>query len=566
MLRWLHLILGLSVLSLAGWQMAASLREAADAEPFAVRTEAPRGGEWLADVKPSETFERVALAIDGEPVGMAGSPRLEVPIADLGPGLHFVEARIERRGGRVERVVDPVVMGPYGDRTADRGPCGLALSVSDDALRRALLPVLRARLLENVRKSEHLGPGTTLEEAEFQLTPKGIYFSVSLDGVNDITASGWLSVEVAGDRSFELELITLTSVTFDGETRRKADRTGAVVGAVVTGPLAPVGAYAGYHLVDRYVTRKARETVERELEKGLAKVSGVALFPASVELLPGRPASRVELAFCDDVQLAREGVTAYLAVTPAAPPEGEGPQRHWSAPGPIEHGVELPVPALSPDEDLRLDLSVDTVNRLLDAWAVAGLLEELLDETRLLDAANAQLGAWTTVQLDGIVPHLPPVLGPGPTRETGWAVALGDLDLKMSGVGPGVDPSRQWGRIRLAGRGEVNPIWDDESGQLVLAGGLADLSVTCARDVGGRTELRPCLGTMLDFGGFVDQLDEQLRPEAGHMPRIALRSLVDTRSEGRLVLDEVQIQRPAPGVLRLVGTLEDESVAATIEP
>ncbi len=558
MLRWLHLLLGLSVLTLVGWQMAGSLRRAADAEPFAVRTEAPRGGQWLAEVRPPESHERVALALDGKPVGMAGSPSLQVPLGHLGPGLHFVEARIERRGGRVERVVDPVVLGPFGEREAERGPCGLAFSVSDDALRRALLPAVRTQLLANVRKSEHLGPGTTLTEAKFTLTPKGIHFAVALDGVNDVTASGWLSVAVKGDRSFELGLITLTSVTFEGETRRKADTTAAVVGAAVTGPLAPVGAVAGYTLMDRYVTKQARETVEKEIEKGLSKVSRFALFPESVELLPGRPASRVRLAFCDEVQLAREGVTAYLSVTAVPLPEGSVPARTWSAPGPVEHGVELPVPVLSPSEDLRLDLSVDTVNHLLDAWAVAGLLEELLGETRMLDAANAQLGAWTTVQLDGIEPHLPPVLGAGPTRETGWGVALGDLDLQMSGVGPGVDPAQRWGRIRLAGRGEVDPVWDAEAGELVLAGGLHDLSVTCAHAVGGRTELRPCLGTMLDFGGFVEQLDDQLRPEAGHMPRIALRALVDTRSEGRLALGEVEIQRPEPGVLRLVGTLEDE--------
>ena len=87
-------------------------------------------------------------------------------------------------------------------------------------------------------------------------TPGGVRFDVALAGRNRVEVHGALAVAVG--RRLELRLRGLDEVEFTGELRTKATVGGAAVGAVVTGPLAPLGAVAGYLLTDRYIDGRAR--------------------------------------------------------------------------------------------------------------------------------------------------------------------------------------------------------------------------------------------------------------------------------------------------------------------
>src|SRR5690606_3558500 len=130
--RLLRLAPGLIGLALAAailWRGGTALeQEAASSEAFSLRVAEPAmivdvdtpadAMQWRGVVSPIEERARVELSIDGAPIEARGDPdagELLVPLAQLRdqPGWHFIELGLERRGGRNERIVDPVLVGQF---------------------------------------------------------------------------------------------------------------------------------------------------------------------------------------------------------------------------------------------------------------------------------------------------------------------------------------------------------------------------------------------------------------------------------------------------------------------
>jgi hypothetical protein len=397
--------------------------------------------------------------------------------------------------------------------------------------------------LGELRRNAFMGPNTRFERLHVELVPAGLRFSVVVAGKNRVRADGWLMVKRRGDRNLQLRLLNLSGVSFTGETRETADMAGAALGGAVAGPL---GAVAGMWLVDGYVSDKAREEIEKAIEKGLRQASEVALFPETVELVQGRPESAVSLAFCDEVEVMPEGITGRLAVQPVAMRIEQG----WPVPGPVLAGVSLPDDG-PVEEGVRLDLSLDLTNALLEVWTANGLLDALLDGSSLQARTNEKLGQWTTIEVTDVDLGLPPVLAPRGGSATGWAIGLADLRLGLRGI-----DTTDWGDVLLAGRGVVEPHWSEERGRLSLTGQVDDLSITCARERAHGTRLVACLGPLLELGDVADRVNEAVAPGREGLPSLDVRGLVSTRSQGLLELGTLVVTRPAPGVLRFVGAVD----------
>lgn len=533
---------GLAAFGFALWAAASNLDEAKDAEELAVVVDdAHRVAQpeeiWSPQIRPAKEAERVEYFVDGEP--HSGTVELD----SLSPGYHFLETRLTRRGGRTERITDTALVGPFGERWADEPGCGVALSISERALKDALLPMVEEMALSKLRDNSFMGPSTRFEKLDFELRPNSLRFEVALQGKNRVTAEGRLLVRRRGPRHLEVRLLHLGHVSFTGETREDADMAGAALGAAVAGP---VGAIAGLYLVDGYVDDKAREEIRKAIKQGLSQASQLPLIPERIELLPDRPASAVELAFCDELEIAPGGITGRLAVRPGASRIEQG----WPVPGPVVAGATLPEDGPA-EQGIRLDLTLDTVNALLDVWSANGLLDELIDESGMQARANVALEEWTLLHLEDIDLGGPPVLSMDGGTEDAWAIALANLRVDLSGV----DLSN-WGQVALAGRGVVRPVWDDEAGRLRLSGGVDDLSVTCVRETPEGSRLVSCLGPMLELGDFRERIDASLAPGSGQLPSLDVRQLVEQRSGGAFALGSLKVSRPNPGVLRFDGSLD----------
>ena len=135
-------LIGLALAAVVLWRGAATLeREAESREAFSLRVVEPAAVfdtrkddamQWRGLVTPIEERERVGLSIDGITHEFHGDPdagELILPLDSLReqPGWHFVEVSLERRGGRGERVVDPV---PKGRFELPRGYPHYALNVA----------------------------------------------------------------------------------------------------------------------------------------------------------------------------------------------------------------------------------------------------------------------------------------------------------------------------------------------------------------------------------------------------------------------------------------------------
>lgn len=562
--RFLAAAVGLMLLAVALWSGSRYV-DAADAggsfrlERDATQPETSEDGArtWSARVQPRELAARVVVRVDGETVATGEDPQIDT--AGLSTGLHLVETEIERRGGRRERIVDHLWVGPFAQRWRDDPGCGLSLTLSERALERLLLPELQRQVLPALRASAYMGPETIFEEVDLELDVNRVRFSATIQGLNRVEVEGILVLARAGDRKVDVRLLHLSRTAFTGRTRDQAVGTGAAVGAVVTGPLAPIGAVAGGYVVGKFLDRKARDIIEDQIEDGLRLAKTVELFPGRVVLLPGHPASAVELAFCEAPTSMPGAIGAKIGVRPVAPTEPRprsGSTRYpGGAPGPVFFGTSLPELRLSGDEDVALVVTVDVLNALLDAWTAQGLLSDLLAASPLQAATNAQLTAWTTVHVEDVGLGLPPVLGvPGADAAgEGWPIAMAGIELRLGGTH---DASGE-AQIQLAGRGRVSPTWDEDRGRLVLAGGLDDLSLVCreSADDGGEV-LRPCFAALLELSDARARLDEQLAPTTEGLPAIDLRELVESRSAGRLTVKSLElVAEPDNSVVRLSARL-----------
>ena len=345
--------LGLAVVvSIGGREV---LRSSAGAEAFKVEVVEParvvtsdEGLRWRGTVMPAVLASRVALWVDGMAVEASVIDGVvEAALERVGPGHHLVELELEQQGGRRQVVTDTVLVGPFAER-ADETDCALSLTIAEHAIQRLIVPPLRERLLAAAREAPLLGPETTLERAELTLLKDSVRVQVTLAGVHRVAVDAYVQVQASGPRGLALKLTWLGPVEFHGKLRTQASLGGAAVGAALTGPLAPVGAVAGYVLADRYVGKRAHGEVREQLVRGLEMAASFPLLPARADLM-AQVYSEVEPAFCGPVTIAAgTGLSARLSLRSLRPPP--------AGPGAVRRGIELPAPDPGDTADVRLDV------------------------------------------------------------------------------------------------------------------------------------------------------------------------------------------------------------------
>jgi hypothetical protein len=592
--------IGLSLALVLLWQGSSELEQAAEeqSDSFAVIVDDPtpvfdldaEPRPWTATVTPQADAERATWHVDDRPlplrVGDAG--QVSVTLHELFgrdamvPGWHFIEARVDRRGGRRESVIDPILIGRFShpsdrpegptapediarprgwiektiDTTEPANPieppigagdrCDIALSASQELVEALVVPLFEAQALPKLRENQNMGPDTELREAKLELRDHTVHFELELAGDNTLAVSGLVAIWVDEQRQLHLQLVELEDVDFKGELRTKAQSIGAgggaVIGGLVAGPLAPVGALAGWWLADEFVSDKARKVVREQLDEGLAQFSGVELLPSSVELLPGEPRSRVELGFCKRTGVHPGGLVAGLWIEPSHDAPG---RFDLGVSGSMITGAQPSFQALDQDgsEDLRLELSIDLVNALLTEWTRSGLLLDTLQVPRLIEQANGELHEWTPLRLTELRPTRPPLMTPAGGPAQGWSFGLGGLVVETTGA------ETPWGTIRVGAEGTLQPIWDPEAGVLKLTGSLDRLAVGCLKPSGDRSALRPCFTSVLEAVELRERIDARLRPDAEGMPALQVRSLLAEKLA--LAITDLELSRPLPGVLRL---------------
>jgi hypothetical protein len=516
--------------------------------------------QWRGTIDPPPLARRVEVR---SPTGSvvehdAEDPVRVVDFTHAGPGYATVDLAATWRGQRVERVVDTALIGPFAHRVTDLGQaqCDMAVAVSAKTIDRLLMPPIRQQILAGASAHAFMGEETTLERASLDLLDGEARFDLVVQGANRLEVRLRVRVSVVRDRIFAIELAELEHVAFDGEVRKLATGGAAAVGAAVTGPFAPVGAFVGWHLADSYVTKRARREIENLLETELAKSSSFSLFPETIELLPGERRSGVHLTFCEDVQLRPDGIAGALSIVPTS----FGVDANWPLPGPVRIGARPTRKPLRKDEDVRIELTIDLANALLEGWSANGLLMDLLDRTGVVGKADAELQAWTTLSLTQLEPRLPPVLAPGGGPDSGWSVTLGGVALGLKGFAM-KSPDE---RLVAGARGSVAPTWDPAAKRLELAIGLDDLWVTCMWGGADSTTLRPCLGALLRAGDVQQRIDSSLASGLRSMPSLALGDL----AQEKLGLDvsQLQLTRPRPELLRLSASFAAGAVGHPIAP
>lgn len=546
------------------------LRDSARAEPLRVAVAPPLAVvasadhlEWSGRVQPAGLAGRLTARVDGaEAATVVEEDVVRVDLRGAGPGHHLVELTLAQQGGRVQTVTDAVLAGPFAGE--EESPCALRLTVSAGAVERLVMPVVREQLLAVARGVELLGPETILGRGEVTLEEGAVRVRVALWGAHRIAVEAVFVAAPAGPRGLALALVELGPVEFGGALRTKATVGGAAVGAAavglaLTGPLAPIGAIGGYVLSDRLVSRRARQEVDDQLRRGLGQVSGVPLLPEAVELLVGEPRSAAAPAFCGALTIAEGGISAGFSLRPVATAE-ERPrvvavagfsEEVWlpgASPGPVVQGVTLPEgEAMAAEDDVRVDVSIDAVNAVVDAWTRSGLLAERVRAAGWVPRVDAQLAEWTRLALAGVSVARAPVVMPAGEQ---WALSFSGLRLDLRG-------GDVTGAVLAAGRGFIRPYFHAETGVLELGGAVDRLRISC---VDGAL-LAPCFGALLELGEVERRLDEALAPGTGRLPSMDIGGLLRERTAGvragGFSLASLAVGVPAehPGVLRVTARL-----------
>ena len=158
---------------------------------------------WEAQYSPAEDRSRLVAAVDRtrvEPVELSGDDGIALSLDGLSPGVHFVELSLERSGGRVTRIGDQVLAGPWQSEQ-ERG-CDLGFAIGPTALIELLLPVLEAKIVAGAKRSEYFGATSYLSRKDIEVIDGGVRFDVMLDtreeGKGDIRVAGGVELRVQG--------------------------------------------------------------------------------------------------------------------------------------------------------------------------------------------------------------------------------------------------------------------------------------------------------------------------------------------------------------------------------
>ena len=525
---------------------AVALERPAD-DPGTVDDDGEAWLRWRGRYSPVEDRDRLRARIDrgpAQPVALEGLDGVSLSPQPLAPGLHFVELSVERRGGRVTRITDEVLAGPW-QAEHERG-CDLALTLNSEGLHELLVPVVEAKLLAGARGNEYFGRTSVLTRKELEVVDGGLRFDVALDtseeGKGDLTVAGIIDVRGDGDAGVVASLRRLERAApgpkLEALARAEGSRKLGGIGALVLGGLAVatgggalvglaaaagggyVGSKIGEDVGERTARREVRREAQEQIERALKVATDALRLPDGVVVLPTEPALRADLRWCDAPRLeADTGLRARLRVVLHADEAGQQAARQA-----VYLGAELPPPRppVQPDANVHVDVSADFVNRLLAEWVARGGLQASLDRSGLRHEVQRVLGDRTRWRVEALRVERPPML---------WPRADGRIDATVGGVILELlDPERGVERtVVLGGTGALTLQPEPTPGRLRLGGGLEAVYFGCREREGARERRLPCFSAAVDPEVLRDQLDEQLGERGDALPVLDLGAALRLR-------------------------------------
>ncbi len=500
--------------------------------------------QWRATYRPVEDRARLMARLDRgdeQPLRLDGEEGIALPLPVLSPGPHFLELTLRRRGGRVTRITDEILAGPW--QTERSRGCDLSLVMAPEGLRRLLLPVVEAKILAGARDNAYFGQTSELRRLELEVVEGGLRFDVFLDTTDeergDLAVAGVIDVRGDDRQGLVASLRHLTRAEPGPKlTRMARDEGGRRLGAIgvaagvglvaLTGGGALVGMAAaagggwlGAEVGEEVGERTARSEVDRQahrqLERSLAAATRALRLPEAVELLPTAPALRADLQFCDAPRLDPAlGLHVKLAVALHRDDAGEAAARNT-----VYLGAPLPPPrAPAPDPaNLHVDVSADFLNRLLAEWVTRGGLQEALDGSGLREEIQAALGSRTRWKIQALGVERPPVLRP---RAGGhFDAALGGVVLELH------DPGRARARtVVLGARGQLFMVPQPQPGRVRLGGALDEVFFGCREREGARERRVPCFSGAVDPGQLRAVINAALAERSDRLPVLDLGSVL----------------------------------------
>lgn len=505
---------------------------------------------WSGRFSPVEDRERLRARIDRGPpqsVMLEGTDGIALPAQPLPPGLHFVELSIERRGGRITRVTDEALAGPW-QAEQERG-CDLALTLTPEGLHDLLVPVVEAKLLAGARSNAYFGATSFLARKDLAVVDGGLRFDVMLDtteeGKGDLAVAGIVDVRGDGDAGIVASLRRIEHAApgpkLEALARAEGGRRLRKIGAAVGGGLvaaagggvllglaaAAGGGYLGSEVGEEVGERTARREVRREaqeqIERALAVATDALRLPGDVVVLPTQPALRADLRWCEPPTLeAAGGLRARLRVVLQADDASEQAAR--SA---VWLGTEVPDPRapVRTEANVHVDVSGDFVNRLLAEWVVRGGLQASLDASGLRQEVQGLLGERTRWQVEALRVELPPMVRLRADNEV--EAVVGGVALEL------YDPERAVARtVVLGATGSLSLRPEPEPGRLRLGGSLDAVYFGCRERDGEHERRLPCFSSAVDPEVLRERLDEQLRTRTDALPVLDLGGVLRLQAFG----------------------------------
>jgi len=540
-------------LFLAAMLVAAMGLPSIPAPTFEVRVDpgsalAPDGqGNWQVEIIPASDAARLQARMDRTrdlEAESTGVGTRSFPLPDLSPGYHFIEARVYRRGARVDQVVDVVAAGPF--QQGQRRGCDVAMALSPEAVRLLLTPAIEHKVLAGARAQPDLfGATSFIARSTIEIVDGGIEFSVQLDTTEeskgDLTVAGIVEVASARIDGIELRLRELEQATpgpkleelaADVGGRRGAEAGvggGALVGGVLGGPAGAVvggliGGFAGNEIGERIGKReagkRAREQVYDALVDGLRLATRELSLPSGVELLPTQPALVANTRWCEPLTLdPTQGLRASLSLE-ITDDRFTAQARTLAV---FRNEPLSPIGPLPEERNAAVAVSEDFVNRLLAEWTVRGGFDTALMDAGLTRAIEAELGARTRWEARNIEVELPPTVR---LEEGSIAAALGGVRLRL------VDPQREATRdVVVGGVGSLS-LAIRNGVQARVGGRLEQAYFGCrSPDAEGRV-LPACFSSAVDPELVRKKVNLAIVVNAAQLPSIDLSGLVQMRLEG----------------------------------
>lgn len=510
--------------------------------------------DWRARWSPAAERERLVARVDRGPAQslvLDGIDGIALPPVPLSPGLHFVELLLERRGGRVERITDEVLAGPF--QAHEARSCDLALTLTPQALHDLLVPVVEAKLLAGARDNEFFGATSFLAHKELEVVDGGLRFAVELDtteeGKGDFQVAGIVDVRGDGEAGVVASLRRIEHAVpgpkLEALARAEGSRRLRGVGSKVGSGLVKaagggswlelaaalggdyVGSKVGEEVGERVVRSEVPRQAQEQIERALAVVTSALRLPDDVVVLPTEPALRADLRWCGAPELAAAtGLRARLGLSLH---DDDASAEAAAKTVLLRAAVPEPRAPIRGEANVHVDVSADLVNRLLAEWVVRGGLQQSLDASGLRDEVQGVLGERTRWQVRALRVERPPIVQPR---------ASGRIDATMGGVILELDDAeRDEARtVVLGGTGAVRLRAEGQPGRLRLHADLDEVYLGCReRRLEGEVELErrlPCFGAVVDPELLREQLDEQLRARSQSLPVLDLGAMLRLQTFG----------------------------------